>query len=58
MTDDRSPLRCAPEPVLVERLDGNCPLFRYRVTCGDLHAVGPTEEAAMTTLERVLGGAS
>lgn len=44
--------------VLVERLEGNCPLFRYRVTCGDLHAVGPTEEAAMATLRRAMEGAS
>ena len=41
--------------VLVERLDDECPLFRYRVSYGGTHAVGPTEDEAMASLARALG---
>lgn len=48
-------MRRMPGPlVLVEYLGDEAPLLRYRVTCGDLHAVGPTEEAAMETLARAM----
>lgn len=51
------PSRAAPRTtgLLVERLDNACPLFRYRVSYGGTHAVGPTEDEAMASLARALG---
>lgn len=42
-------------PVHVEETHDPCPLFRYRATCGALHAVGPTMRDAVATLERAMG---
>ena len=59
MTNDSPlPRRTSHDWVLVERLDNACPLFRYRVSYGGTHAVGPTEEDAMETLNRVCFGKS
>lgn len=53
--DSPLPRRTPHDWVLVERLDNACPLFRYRVSYGGTHAVGPTEDEAMASLARALG---